>query len=155
MLALVAVVMVAVTAGLVILIVPGVYLLLACSQSGWLILDKKARLFDAIRRSIILTQGNIWNLAQAYILLGLIGIPGKLIHPIKLSNDGQVHWGVPFMWGTIGEVWSTSIMAVSIFVSAALYLQLSEECLVGIPDRIVTRSQYIPTHQAQKGFPTP
>ena len=64
--------------GLVLLIVPGIYLAIRFGYFGYLIADKNLGPIDAFKESTKLTRGVKWQLFKFGFLLGLINIAGFL-----------------------------------------------------------------------------
>jgi uncharacterized membrane protein len=68
----------AVMLGLILLIIPGIYLALRFSMASYIIADTNAGIMDAFRESSRLTEGVKWNLILAFIVMGLIMLLGVL-----------------------------------------------------------------------------
>jgi uncharacterized membrane protein len=70
----------AVLAGLILLIVPGIILIIRMGLYSYLIVDKKMGAVDALKESMRLTKGNTWNLFLFWfvlvgvLLLGLLAL---------------------------------------------------------------------------------
>ena len=63
----------AVLAGLILLIVPGIILMIRMGLYGYLIVDKKMGIIDSLKESMRLTKGNAFNLFLFwFILLGIL-----------------------------------------------------------------------------------
>src|SRR5579884_2174274 len=67
-----------VIAGLILLIVPGIIWAIKYSYFSYLIVDKRAKPMDAIKRSGQITQGHKWQLFLFGLVLFLINILGAL-----------------------------------------------------------------------------
>lgn len=115
--------------GLLLLIIPGLYLLLSWSQAYWLILDNRARLFDALAFSKSLTHGHKWKLLGAYLLMGVFGISGRVIETLGTKALETGRGGGAFAVTLLGSIWSIVYFAMSTFVGVALYLQLRQQWL--------------------------
>ncbi len=87
--------------GLLLLIVPGVYLALRFGQYQHAIVDKNLGIFDAFSYSARITQGQKWTLLGFFLLLVLIIIAGALallvglIFAIPLTT---IAWLVAYRW---------------------------------------------------------
>jgi uncharacterized membrane protein len=73
-----------VVVGLILLIVPGVYLALKFQFYGFLIVDKKMGVMDSLKKSSEMTEGSMWNLFLFALLLLVINFAGALIFGIGL-----------------------------------------------------------------------
>ncbi len=69
---------VVVIAGLLLLIVPGVYFALRFSQYSYFIIDKKARPLEALKLSSLATKGVKWNLAVFALIIVALNVLGAL-----------------------------------------------------------------------------
>jgi hypothetical protein len=61
-----------VAAGLVALVLPGIYLMLRFGFFIYAILDRDAGIIDSLKQSWAMTQGNVWSLLGLTIIAGLI-----------------------------------------------------------------------------------
>jgi uncharacterized membrane protein len=68
-----------VLAGLILLIIPGIYLAIKFQYYTYLIIDKNLGPVEALKESSRLTQGNIWNLFLFDILAGLVTLLGYIV----------------------------------------------------------------------------
>lgn len=64
--------------GLILFILPGIYLAIRLQYVPYLIIDKNMRPLDAISESYAITQGNTFNLAFLGVVIGVINIVGAL-----------------------------------------------------------------------------
>lgn len=78
--------------GLVLLIVPGIYLALRFGQYQTAIVDRNMGIFDAFRYSSSITQNNKMSLFGLSILLGLINIAGALALCVGLLFTVPLTW---------------------------------------------------------------
>ena len=64
--------------GMILLIIPGIYLGIRFQFFGYFIVDKKAGVIESLKRSWRITKGNAWNLFLFGLLLGAINLLGVL-----------------------------------------------------------------------------
>ena len=69
----------AVAAGFILLIVPGIILSLIFSQVQYLVLDRRIAVFDSFSASDQMTHGNKLNLFLVWLLGGLLGMAATLL----------------------------------------------------------------------------
>lgn len=87
----------AVLAGLILLIVPGIILALALSFATYLVIDKGLGPISAFKESMAITKGNRWNLFVLGLaicglnILGLLALVVGLIVTIPVSMLASVH----------------------------------------------------------------
>lgn len=67
-----------VAAGLIVFIIPGIYIGLRLSQSFYLVVDQKLSGIDALKRSWAITQGHALQLLLLAIVVGLINMVGAI-----------------------------------------------------------------------------
>ena len=68
----------AIFAGLLLLIIPGIYLAVKLSFASYLVIDKKLGPIDALKQSYEITKGNWWNIVFLGVVSGLITLAGAL-----------------------------------------------------------------------------
>ena len=68
----------AILAGLILLIIPGIYLAVKLSFASYLVVDKKLGPIDALKQSYEITKGNWWNIVFLGVVSGLITLAGAL-----------------------------------------------------------------------------
>jgi len=70
--------------GLILLIIPGIYLAIRFQFYGYFIVDKRAGVIESLKRSWRITQGTVWNLFLFGLLLTGINLLGVLFLIIGL-----------------------------------------------------------------------
>lgn len=65
--------------GILLLIIPGIYLYIRLQFYDYFIVDKKSGIIESLKRSWAITQGNVWNLFLFDLLLVLINLLGALL----------------------------------------------------------------------------
>ena len=73
-----------VVAGLILLIIPGIYFAVKYGFFGYLVVEKKASSLDALKMSGKLTEGAIWPLLGFFVVAGLVNFLGALAFGIGL-----------------------------------------------------------------------
>jgi uncharacterized membrane protein len=88
-----------VIAGLILLIVPGIYLALKFHLFSYLIVDKNLGAIDALKESAKITKGSMWNLLIFWIVTMIVVIIGAILFlvgllvavPVVLVAGGYVY----------------------------------------------------------------
>ena len=70
--------------GFILLIIPGIIISTRLQYVSYLIVDKKLKPVDAVKKSWSITHGNTWNLFFFGILLGLINLLGLIFLVVGL-----------------------------------------------------------------------
>lgn len=116
---------IAVTIGLFLLVIPGIYLSIAFIFAMILVIDKDIGIIDSFKRSMALVQGNWWRttaiftvilfiVMTIYVLIGLtVGI-GAFLDPSSL--EGSTSWidliVVPLLQGLLSPVFYAFLLVV-------------------------------------------
>lgn len=74
----------AVTVGLVLLIIPGIIIMLRYQMYAYALVDKQLGPLAALKFSATITRGNLWRLVGLYLVLYLINIAGLLVFGVGL-----------------------------------------------------------------------
>lgn len=114
---------VAVGFGLLFFIAPGVYLLLTWSQVGFLILDGRARHFDALRESEQLTRDRKMELLVALGTPILLQVPSFFLQAAATPGGSVISPG--FLLFLVGLVWQALVATYGIWVGAVAYHMLT------------------------------
>lgn len=102
--------------GLLLLLVPGIFVGVRLSQFQFAIAEKNSRPIDALRYSWQITQGSFWRIVLFYLTLGAIVLIPMIVVgaiswfasiPIKeaLHMKDMVAWSIPLSFGT-SIVWT-------------------------------------------------
>jgi hypothetical protein len=109
--------------GAALFILPGLFVLVIWSQASFLVLDRRAVRFDALRASFDLTEGSRVSLA-AMAVLGLVVLMGPSLLERSWPAAGVAAFALGPGAAVIGWIWSASQAALSAFVLVAVYLEL-------------------------------
>ncbi|MDB4935714.1 MAG: hypothetical protein JWP87_2686, partial [Labilithrix sp.] len=73
-----------VTAGLLLLVIPGIYLSVRYAFVGFLVADERAEVLDAFHQSSLLTKGARWRIFFLMLLLAVLNLVGALFFGLGL-----------------------------------------------------------------------
>ena len=104
-------------------IVPALFVLVVWSQAAFLVLDRRAVRFDALRASFDLTEGSRLSLA-AMAVLGVVVRMGPSLIERSWPAAGVAAFALGHGATVIGWIWSAMAAALSVFVLVAVYLEL-------------------------------
>ncbi len=108
--------------GLLLFIAPGIYLMLMWSQIGFLILDGRARMADALRMSEALTRERRFEIL---IALAVPSVLGFMALPLEgLIPPGGSALSPGFLVFLVSRVWQAMAMTLASFVGAVVYQML-------------------------------
>lgn len=102
--------------GLVLLIIPGVFLLLMLSQYYLLIVDRDAGVIESLERSSQLTRGSKWQLLAIHLFSGAISGAGVFLSPAD-----------PMSSYLLQSVLALTFGAYAVMLQIAAYLQMIGE----------------------------
>jgi hypothetical protein len=119
------VVMLIVAIGLICLVIPGLYFALAYSQVYYLIVDDRARLFDALARSFELTDGAKWRILGAVMVTVLLTMPAQIAARV-LIRGGTADLVDRDLLFVASQFWQSLVACFGMCVAGAVYLLLTE-----------------------------
>jgi hypothetical protein len=119
----------AILLGVILLIVPGIYLSIKFSQiSQAIVAEKITNPMDALSRSWALTKGNSIQIFGFVLVVGIVALLGMFVVNLIISLILTLLFPVTiaqFAIMVISSVLQTLISVLMLFVSAAIYRQLS------------------------------
>lgn len=120
------VLIISVSIGFLLLIIPGIYIALTWSQVCLLLLDGRARLFDAFRLSANMTKNKKASIFSAFFVVGLIALPASILNKILAKTEFALAIGkeLSIFLLLIAESWQILVQVFIGFVAAAIYNKL-------------------------------
>jgi hypothetical protein len=112
--------------GFALLVVPGLFLYGVFSQTVNLIIDGRARLFDAIEKSWFMARNNLARIVVTVLLASLISLPGHIVARMaagSMAAGGSERFFATFAF-ILGTSWEMLGVAFTTFVIVAVYLTL-------------------------------
>lgn len=101
--------------GMVLLIIPGIYLALMWSQTSPLLITGRARWFGALGMSVRMTRGNRGRIFVLYLVPVLFAVPAQLL--VEMLPPSTVTMVLAFVWTSV-------ISAYLAFIAAEIYERL-------------------------------